>query len=102
MNNTVSTTLKIVAAVILVLIIAHFWPGLAAIAFVGVTTALALTGSVIAGAAGVVAALIGILCAVGVVLIALGVVLSPTWVPILAIVGLIALIRSLSRPPAQG
>lgn len=101
MNDTLSTTLKIVAAVLLILVIAHFWPGLAALAFIGVTTLLALAGSVIAGAVGALGVLIAIGCTLLAVLVALGVALSPIWVPVLAIVGLVAIIRSLGRNPAR-
>ena len=72
---------------------------------IGVVIALKLLPMVIGIGGFLAAALVGILLAVGSILAAmLGVavmmiaVLSPLWIPVLAIVGLVALVKALSGP----
>ncbi|HEX2101890.1 MAG TPA: hypothetical protein VHF69_14555 [Candidatus Synoicihabitans sp.] len=94
MNPTLLTLAKLAAAVVLLLIIVHFWPWLGAaftlslvfLSAVGFALALGITVLVAIGFALIVALTVG--------LIALGVSLAPVWVPILAIIGLVALFRS--------
>lgn len=72
---------------------------------IGVVVALKLLPIIVGIGSFLAAALVGILLAVGSILAAvLGVavmilaVLSPLWIPVLAIVGLIALVKALSGP----
>jgi hypothetical protein len=100
MNSSLSFVLKLLGLAVLVLIIAHFWPALAGIAFVGVATVLAAAGALAAGVGGLLTVGLGVVFAIGAVVVVLGVVLAPIWLPILAIVGLVMLVRSLARSPA--
>ena len=100
MNSSLSLVGKLLLAAVLVLIIAHFWPGLAAIAFVGVGGVLAAGGALAAGVGGLLTLVVGAAVGVAVLAIVLGIALAPLWLPVLAIVGLVAIVRSLSRPTA--
>ena len=89
-----NTFLKVLSVGILVAVLLHFWPVILA------TSLLLGLAAVIVAACGTggVSVLVGLgLAILGLVagVIALGmVVLSPLWLPIVAIIGLVALIRS--------
>lgn len=93
------SSLKIAAAVLLLLVVFHFWPTLAGLVLVVFLTLLAFGGAVAGGLAVLLAlsAAIGLALLAG--LVAVGVALAPLWIPVLAVIGLIALIRS-GRPRA--
>jgi hypothetical protein len=94
------TFLKIALALVLVLAVLKFWPVLVAPAVVGALLVVVL-GGVLAGGlalavtigAGLLAGLLGVL--LGVVAL-----LSPIWIPVLAIVGFVAILRRLNRKPS--
>ena len=96
MNTTLSLTGKLLLIAVLALVIFHFWPGIAGIAFVGVSTVLGAAGALVATAASVIAGAVAFALAAVVGLAVLGVALLPVLLPLLAIVGLFAVIRSLT------
>ncbi len=96
MNTPLSLAGKLLLIAFLALVICHFWPGIAGIAFVGVSTVLGAAGTLAATAASVIAGTAAFALAAVVGLAVLGVALLPILLPLLAIVGLIAVIRSLT------
>jgi hypothetical protein len=101
MNPTASLLLKITGIVLLVLVAYHFWPGLAALMFVCGVVLLVFLG--IAAFSTTLLVVVGGALALAVVGSAIGVAVSlaPIWLPVLAIIGLIALIRGSSAPSSS-
>ena len=93
------TFLKFVLCVLLVILAIKFLPVLLfpfVVGGLGLTLILALAFAAVATVAGV-----GVTAVVAIagVLLALVAVLSPIWIPVLAIIGVIALIRRSNRAP---
>ena len=94
------TFLKVALIVALVAVIAHAWPLAAVPAGAAVATGLTLgsillTGVLLAAGAG-----LGVLAVLATVVIGLAAILSPIWLPVLALVALIDLVRRTSRRTA--
>ena len=100
MKTFFSTAVKVLLVIAVVVLIVKFWPLLALPAFVAAAVA-ALLGGVLAVATTVV---LGVaLAAVAIMLSALLAVAGatlPVWLPVLAILGVVALIRTLRRTHA--
>jgi hypothetical protein len=95
--SAVNTFLKILLAGILVAVLLHFWPVFFALSVIlGIAAALlmALGTGGISLLAGIGFAVLGVMAAIFAVGLAL---LSPVWLPILAVVLLIVLIRNGTR-----
>ena len=98
MHSPLHPAVKITLAVVLLLLVLHYWPAIAgasvllALALVGLLGAMALGATVFLA----LTALIGLGVLAAVVAVAVG--LAPLWLPVLAVIGLIALVRSSRRP----
>lgn len=98
MNAPLHPALKIVAVVLLLLIVFHFLPEITGFALlvtlgiIGVLAAIALGATLFVALTVLLG--VGALAAV----IAVAVSLAPLWLPVLAVVGIIALVRSARRP----
>ncbi len=94
------TFLKVLLVFAIAALVIHLWPVAAVPLALGGMIAL-LIGLVFAGGVAVVGGvLLTVVCALVGVLIALAAASSPIWLPILAIVGLVALLRRGSRTAA--
>ena len=92
-----STFFKILLGVVIVVALLHFWPAVLGAFLLGglVLFLIALFGGAgVSVLAGLVLLLVG---AVLLVLCIVSAVLSPLWIPLLLIVGLVAMFRGLAR-----
>lgn len=95
-----NTFLKVIIVVIAAVLIAHFWP-LALLPLLIAAGAVILIGALTAGGAAVVFSVICSILGVAIGLVCtVAAVLSPVWIPLLLVVGLIALIRRSSGATA--
>lgn len=98
MTSPLHPALKIAAAVLLLLIVFHFLPEITGFALLLVFGAVGILAAVAFGATLFVAvtALVGLGAVAAVIACAIG--LAPLWLPVLAVVGIVALVRSARRP----
>jgi hypothetical protein len=101
MKTILAACLKVLLVVALGVVVIHVWPATIVPFIVGLLLVLGLgvlllTGLVTAGVIGTCVA-IGLLVAAGVLLA----VLSPVWIPLAAVVGIVWLVRELGRSRQQ-
>lgn len=98
MNAPLHPAVKIAAAVLLLLIVFHFLPEITGFALLLVLGIVGVLAAVTLGATVFIAitALVGLGVLAAVIAFAVG--LAPLWLPVLAVVGIVALVRSARRP----
>ena len=94
------TFLKVVLLFAVVALLIHLWPLAAVPLAIGGVIALIVGAVLASGVAVIGGVLVTLVCALVGVLLTVAVAASPIWLPILAIIGLVALVRRGSRTPA--